>query len=205
MKTILAEFDFGKKLRNYRTLRWRSSTNSHQQAVRTSWEILSPQREHTLLHYLQTKNILGLTSEIEQRALYDHPKGLTDIYTAVLLAQKVGIESDIFEERCRILARLTNTRPFEFSKFKVFEGNVRFQLREITFQIRRPTPYSGYVRNISSLGKGRKRNQKPESETFEWTNSVEIDYYEFLIVGALTTGNARGLYCTLKEAKKQKR
>jgi hypothetical protein len=139
--------------------------------------------------------------------LFDSPGSLQDeLFVSLLLAKEIVSDEDLLVERLNFLRKLKNLRPWSRNLLSTLDGVLKFRLLEQRNPIRKVPKYSGYVRNSSAVGSKRKSSfQKPDPETSEWTNIVDIDFLHFLTVGELTTGTPGSFVLTPKMAKKPKR
>lgn len=207
MLTILSKSVSPKKVKNFHTFQWRSSNNLSNTLTETFWIVRTPFRKFKFIEYLQLKNLMGLTNEVEVRCLIDAPGVLTDpLYIAALRAVKTVGVSRIFWERLRLLQRLLGVPEWSENLYYTYDGVCFYEIEEVRRSIRKVKKYSGYVRNSSSVGtKSSRTISRPEPEIFEWNNDVETDYYEFLTVGEFHSGPPGLILFTLMRTKSSKR
>lgn len=185
MYTILEESSFGKSLKSYRTLRWRSSNNLPNTLTETFWHVRTNFRLHTFLKYLKIKSITEGLPLIETRLLIDFPGTLKDdLYLSALMAKDSDVPIDILMKRIRHLQGLLQSPLWGEGLLNTYSNCVSYEIMETRRTIRKVKKYSGYVRNPSSVGSKRNSSKvKPLPETFEWNSYEGIDFYEFLTVG----------------------
>lgn len=185
MTSILFKSEEGKKLNSFRTLKWNSSNNLPNTSTKTFWRIRSSVRLFTLLEYLKLKVLVEEIPVDQLRMIYDAPGILKDnLFLSAIMARKSEVPIDILLGRLSWVRNLYGLSPWNLNLFYTLQGIVNFQYEEIRSSIRKVKRYSGYVRNSSSVGS--KRMNKVTSqipEIFEWENSEEIDWTDFLTVG----------------------
>lgn len=193
MFTILEQSDKG-KLRNFRTLTWKSSNTSSNTLTETFWSIRTNVRMHLFIEYLKFKHLMGTTNLLEQRCLYDAPNVLNDnLYFDALRGKEVMTDKKVFWSRLRILQKLEMRTIWSKNLFYTWDGTLTYSIQEIRRTIRKVKKYSGYVRTPSSVGSKRGNfSHTLIPESFEWNLNVEKDYFQFLTVGEFLNdfGNA---------------
>lgn len=189
MLTILEQSVKG-KLKNFRTISWRSSNQISNTLTETFWVFRTPHRKFTLIEYLQMKELLIGLPKLEQRALFDAPGVLTDeLFIAALKAKIFGVPTKTLWQRLRLLQKLLGRQPWEPNLVYTLDGCFIYELEETRKSIRKVKKYSGFVRNASAVGSKRKSTStKPEPESFEWNTNIELDYFNFLSVGEFNSG-----------------
>lgn len=178
------------KLKAFRTLTWGSANNLPNTLTKTFWEVKTNFRKHTYIEYLQLKALMNEISYTEYRCLLDAPGVLKDdLFIDALRAWKTDVPKKILWQRLAALQRLLLRAQWSSNLYYTYNGCVSYELVELRTSIRKVKKYSGYVRNSSAVGsKRRATSSAQEPEMFEWTDIVEIDYYQFLTVGEFDTG-----------------
>jgi len=204
MLTILAESTQGKKLRNFRSLRWNSSNNSPDTATKTFWQVRTLQKKFNFIEFMKMKMFFGVLNPVEYACLIDAPGVLSDdLFVATLVAKNIVEDKKILVQRLNFIQRLENRRPWNTNLYFTLSGVVAFEMQECRQAIRPANKYSGYVRNSSAVGsKSSKSIHTPEPETFEWNQTKRIDYLQFLTVGELTQGTPGEIFFTLTKDQK---
>lgn len=189
MLTILEQSELG-KLRNFRTHKWRSSNILSNTLTETFWNVRTNFRKFTFIEYLQMKELLVGLPRFEQRCLFDAPGVMTDdLYIAALRAKILGVDHSTLWQRLARLQRLLGQRQWTPNLVYTLDNCVNYELSEQRRSIRKVKKYSGYVRNSSAVGSKRKTsNIRPDPESLEWCSDVEIDYFNYLSVGELSSG-----------------
>lgn len=205
--TIISKSVFGKKLRGFRTLVWESSNNIPQIPAKTFWITRTNFKRHTFIRYLKLKVLFGYGTEEDKRCLFDLNEVVFDnLYMAALrVANNKLVKFDLIIERLNTLNRFFDQPEYELNDLWTLEGTLSFEREEKRVSIRKAKKYSGYVRNISSLGTKKSRGSRPEPEMSEWNNKLSFDFILFLTVGEFSTGQPGGSFFTLKSSKRAKR
>lgn len=188
--TILEQIGSTRKLDNFRNLSWRSSNNPSDSRSETFWTIKTNFRKHKFIQYLEMKYLMMEMSLPELRCLFDAPGVLNDdLYFGALRAWKTEIPKEILWKRLAQLQRITSRPEWSPQIFGSYDGSVKYEISEMRNPVRKFIKYSGYVRNSSQVGSKRKSSFSiVDPESFEWTPSVEIDFFLFLTVGEFDTG-----------------
>lgn len=189
MLTILEQSERG-KLRGYRTHKWQSSNILSNTLTETFWSVRTNFRKFTFIEYLQMKELLIGLPKIEQRCLFDAPGVMTDdLFVAALKAKTLGVDHNTLWQRLGRLQRLLGHRTWVPNLVYTLDNCVNYEIEEQRRSIRKVKKYSGYVRNSSAVGSKRKTSiVRPDPESFEWCSDVEIDYFNYLSVGELSSG-----------------
>lgn len=208
MFTILEKSVSDRKLENFRTFTWKSSSHLSNTLTETFWNIRTPQRKHTFIQYLQLKVLLGRCNLFETRMCYDAPGVLRDdLFIDALRAWKTDVPRNILWQRLQFLQRIEQRSEWSENLYYTWSNVFVYECEEIRRSIRKVTKYSGYVRNSSQVGS--KRNSgfsRPEPEIFEWnSNERKFDYYHFLTVGEFNSGDPGNVIFTLMRTKSSKR
>jgi len=205
--TITSKSVFGKKLRGFRTLVWESSTNTNQKPAKAFWITRTNFKRHTFIRYLKLKVLFGRETKEDLRCLLDLNEVVNDeLYMAALrVTRTTSIEFNIIIERLNTLCRFLDQKEYELNDLWTLEGTLSFEREEKLVSIRKALKYSGYVRNISSLGTKKSSGSRPEPEMSRWNNKLSIDFLTFLSVGEFSTGQPGGSFFTLKSSKRAKR
>lgn len=181
---ILEKSKFGKTLESFSSFQWRSSNQLPNDLSETSWQLKSNFRLHNLIHYLKTKSIFSSLPEIEFRCLVDGPGVLRDnLYIDALKAKMSNVPLDVLEQRLLWIQKLENKKEMSRDLLRQWNGNVRYEIKEIRKPIRKVKKFSGWIRSSSSVGSKRPRKPSPEPGVFEWSMYDNLDFYEFLTVG----------------------
>lgn len=204
--TILWESSFGKPLKSFRNLQWKSSKQAADTPTETLWKVRTNFRLTTFTKYLKMKHFYEGLPVNEQRCMFDAPGVLRDdLYLALLRAKTLGIPMDMLESRLQSLQRLTGQPTWEMNLLRTFDGVLSYEISEILKPIRKAEKYSGYVRNSSSVGSKRGFGKvKPEPETFEWNTESTLDYFAYLSVGQLSLASG-DISLILKSPERTKR
>jgi hypothetical protein len=125
--------------------------------------------------------------------------------SALRSVQNKLADFNVIIERLNILCRFLDQPEYESNDLWTLEGTLSFEREEKRVSIRKAKKYSGYVRNISSLGTKKSRGSRPEPEISEWNNKLSFDFVLFLSVGEFSTGQPGGYFFTLKSTKSAKR
>lgn len=189
--TILWESRSVRKLRSFRTLRWKSSKQKPDSATETYWYVLTNFRLHSFLEFWKLKNFLEEIPVELQMLLYDSPGVLKDdLYLSLLRAKSLNVSKDILLKRYVTLQILLGKRPWSRNLLKQLEGTLSYEIRLVTKPTRKGKRYSGYVKTPSAVGSKRGLgNSKPEPGTFEWNTEFVPDYFEYLTVGRLSSAS----------------
>lgn len=187
-QTILVESSSEKKITFFRTLRWKSSKQLADTSTETFWLIRTNLRLQKFLLYYKMKLYYSGLSVDESRMLFDAPGVLKDdLFISLIRAKNSGVSGILLEQRLHKLQRLLKQAIWSKDLLRTYEGNLRFEIKEMRKPIRKAKKYSGYVRSPSAVGtKKSAGSSRPEFETFEWTVESSIDYYYFLTVGELS-------------------
>lgn len=190
MKTILFQSESAKKLQSFRTLTWKDSNNPSDSLASTFWEVKTNFRKFNFIEYLKLKNLVHGLEINELRCLFDAPGVLSDdLYCDALRAWQTDVPKKILWQRLNWIQKLLDLKPWSFNLYNTLNGTITYRISEMRSPIRKATKYSGYVRNSSQVGsKKASAIYIPEPERFEWTPSVEIDFYLFLTVGEFDSG-----------------
>lgn len=204
MLTILSESVQGKKLRNFRVLRWNSSNNLPDTATKTFWQVRTLQRKFNFIEFMKMKMFFDALSLTEYKCLMDAPGVLSDdLFIETIIASRQIDSRELLLQRLNFIQKLENKRVWNTNLFFTLKGVVSFEMQECRQAIRPATKYSGYVRNSSAVGSKSSSGLKSlEPETFEWTDTKRIDYLQFLTVGELTQGTPGELFFTLTKDQK---
>jgi len=150
--------------------------------------------------------LYGSPAKDDLRYILDLPEILDDeILQATLSVTKLNKPSREIEERLNILLRLFNREELTSNLFFTMRGRVSFEREEIVVPTRKAQKYSGYVKNISSLGPKRSRQVPKDPEIAKWDNKLSFNFVRFLTVGEFSTGQPGGSSFTLKSSKRAKR
>lgn len=190
MLTILGHSASDKKLKNFRTLSWKSSNNLSDSKTETFWEVKTNFHKFRFIEYLKMSSLLRELTVFEMRLLYDAPGVLQDnLYIDALRAWKTEVPKKVLWQRLAFIQRLLDQEEWSPNLFYTYNGTIRYEISELRSSIRKIKKYSGYVRNSSQVG-SKKSSQlfRPEPERFEWNTNVEIDYFLFLTVGEFDSG-----------------
>lgn len=201
MLTILAQSVSDRRLKNFRTLKWKSSNNLANSLTETFWITRTSFRQFTFIEYLKIKRLMMQTTEIEERLLYDAPGALRDnLFIDALRAWMTETPRDILWQRLQLLQRLLGRPSWSKNLYYTYDNCITYEISENRRSIRKGKKYSGYVRNSSAVGSKRATGSpKPEPERFEWSLTEEIDYYHFLTVGEFNSGLPGVVLVTLNE------
>jgi hypothetical protein len=173
----------------FRTMTWKSSNNPSNKLVSTFWQIETNFRKFKFIEYLKLRNFLFDLDPLLLRCLYDAPSVLSDnLYIDLLKAKSVIGLTPILMERLNILMRMENKTEWSKNLFFTYDNVLKFRISEIRSAIRPTAKFSGYVRNISAIGTKKVLPVRPDPETNEWNDVVQIDFLRFLTVGEFTTG-----------------
>lgn len=205
MLTILDQSVSRLKIRSFRTLTWGSANNLPNTLTKTFWEVKTNLHKHKFIMYLQMKALEGSISYTEYRCLLDAPGVLKDdLFIDALRAWKTDVPKHILWRRLNTLQRLLLRPSWELNLYYTLNGVVTYEIVEARSPIRKVKKYSGYVRNSSAVGsKRRTTSSGPEPERFEWTDIIEIDYYQYLTVGEFDNGLPGMSTVILKESKER--
>jgi len=207
MLTILEQSGSERKVRNFRTLKWKSSNNIPNTLSETFWMVRTTQRKYTFIEYLKLKVLTGRASLIETRLCYDAPGVLgDDLFIEALRAWKTDVPKSILWQRLQALQRLLQRPVWSENLYYTYGNCFSYEIEEVRTSIRKVKKYSGYVRNASSIGSKRQSNPyRPEPESFEWNTNAEVDYYQFLTVGEFDSGAPGDVIFTLMRTESPKR
>jgi hypothetical protein len=123
-------------------------------------------------------------SEIELRALLDHPGVLEDkLFVAALRAVQAGISKERLSNRMKNLAQILDLPRLDLELLRQWNKVVVFDIQEIDRPIRKPKKYSGYVKSPSAVGGKRSSKINLDPGIFEWSSMSEIDLFVTLTVG----------------------
>jgi hypothetical protein len=173
----------------FRTMTWKSSNNPSNKLVSTFWQIETNFRKFKFIEYLKLRNFLFDLDPLLLRCLCDAPSVLSDnLYIDLLKAKSVIGLTPILMERLNILMRMENKTEWSKNLFFTYDNVLKFRISEIRSAIRPTAKFSGYVRNISAIGTKKALPVRPDPETSEWNDVVQIDFLRFLTVGEFTTG-----------------
>lgn len=186
--TILWESSFGKPLKSFRNLTWRSSKQAADTPTETLWKVRTNFRLQTFTKYLKMRHFYEGLPVNQQRLLFDAPGVLRDdLFLALLRAKNEDVPLNILEARMQSMQRLLGQSPWTMNLLSTFDGVLSYEISEILKPIRKGKKYSGYVRNSSSVGSKRGFGKaKPEPETFEWNTESTIDFFTYFSVGQLS-------------------
>ena len=190
MYTILDQSDNGKKLRSFRSYRWRSSNQLSNTLTETFWNVRSQFRQFTFIEYMKLRHLLSYCSLVESRCLYDAPGVLKDgLYLDALRAWRSDVPRKLLWQRLAQLQRLLQRPVWSPNLYYTYNNCVMYEIEEVRRSIRKVKKYSGYVRNSSAVGSKRPSGlSTPVPERFEWNSYEEYDYYHFLTVGEFDSG-----------------
>lgn len=205
--TIISKSASTKKLKGFRTIVWESSNNIPNKSAKTFWIIRSNFKRHTYIKYLKLKVLFGSPSKEDQRCLFDLNEIFKDeIFLATLsVIRNFNIKKEIVFERMATLRRFFGEVPETPNDLWTLEGAIAFEREERRVSIRKAKKYSGYVRNISSLGTKKQQGSRPEPEISEWNNKLSFDFIRYLSVGEFSSGQPGGFLFTLTSTKSAKR
>lgn len=190
MLTILYQSVSERKIANFRTLTWGSANNLSDSRTKTFWEIKTNFCKFNFIKYLKLKQLVQGLSDVEFRCLLDAPGVLMDnLYFDALRAWKTEVPQKILWQRLTWLQQLLDQELWSPNLYYTLNGTIAYRLSELRSPIRKVNKFSGYVRNSSQVGSKKSSNIFiPEPEKFEWTPTVEIDFYLFLTVGEFDSG-----------------
>lgn len=182
MKTILEKSVHG-NLRNFRTLRWRSSNNLPNSSTGTFWQVRTQYRMFNFIEFMKMRHFYIGLNLLELRCLIDAPGVLKDEkYLSLLKAKEFLVPLKVLEQRLNTLNSLNLEPTWSMNLLFTHLGNCNYEIVEFRQAIRPFKKFSGYVRNIASIGSNLSKN-KPEPEIFEWVLSYELDYFKYFTVG----------------------
>lgn len=189
--------------RRFRTFTWKSSNILSNTLTKTSWVIKTNFHMYRFIQFMQLKQLLGYASIDEQRLLFDAPGVLEDtLFIEALRAWITEVPQEILWQRLQWLQRLEERTIWSNRLYDTWKGTLYYEILETRRHIRKVKKYSGYVRNASSVGSKKFRGSAPVPESLEWNNDVNIDYYMFLTVGELSTGQPGRFFFTPMRAQK---
>jgi len=191
----LTQLRLGRKKGYFKfSFRWKSSLVSPElQKEESFWFVSSNVKETSLLKFLKLKLFLSTETHIQVlRLLSDHPKVLNDQVFVTLFKHKMQNNLDIltilerYEGFCQVFGK---ANFYKKELLKQWENNIGILAQEAFIPIRPFKPYSGYVRNSSSVGSKRKSNFLfLESEVEEMEISNENDFLdEAITVGEVSS------------------
>lgn len=207
MQTSIKISESRKKVKAFRTLRWRAFVNPTNNRAETFWLVHTNFRKGRFISYMKMKHLIEGLPEDEQQILFDFPGVLEDdLFVNALRAKQTGVSLKTLEEKFHQLFLMGITKEeFSSNLFYTLDGTITYQIYRIERAIGKVKKFSGYVRNSSSVGSKRAKTTQPDPEHFVWTNAVEYDYYSFFTVGDLISGASGGLIFTLKSSNRTKR
>lgn len=207
MSTILFRSVSDKELRNFRILKWNSSNNRADSATKTSWQVKTLYHKFNFIDFLKMKMFLFGLDEDLYRCLIDAPGVLTDeLFVSAIIAKRIVMDEKRLLQRLNILQRLTNRREWNTNLYYSLNQRFGYEILEVRQATRKADKFSGYVKNSSAVGsKSSNRIFIPEPELVEWSETVKIDFLNFLTVGDLSSGTPGGNLFTLTRAKSSKR
>lgn len=191
MYTILFKSVSEKKLKNFRSLKWKSSKQVPNTLTETFWRVRTPAKMFNFIEYFKMKSFFDVIQMDEWRMLFDAPGVLEDdLFMSLLKARYFGVPQNILLLRLQALQRLKGQTPWNSNLYYTYKGVFAYEVEEVRSSIRKVKKYSGYVRNSSAVGSKRSSGaSKPEPEIFEWKPlNEEIDFFGFLTVGRFTEG-----------------
>lgn len=183
MITILAESRKG-LLKNHRTITWKSSNKLPESSTETFWLIKTNFRLQTLVDHWKFLWFLGKLPNLEMRCLIDFPSVLRDdLFVALLRAKLTDVSSKDLLKRFNFLLSLEERELWSIESLQARHGDLKYECFEMRKPIRKVKKFTGYIKSPSSMKSTRGKFSIPDPETFEWSESNKIDYYEFLTVG----------------------
>lgn len=183
MFTILEESRKG-VLRNHRTLKWRSSNVLPESPTETFWLLKTNFRLQNLIEHWKFLWFLGELKPLEVRSLIDFPSVLRDnLFVALLRAKLTDVSSEDLLKRFNFLQSLEQRKLWKLESLNARQGDLKYELMEIRRTIRKVKKFSGYIKSPSSMRSKGRNLTIPDPETFEWSQTDELDYFEFLTVG----------------------
>lgn len=146
--------------------------------------VFSSGKRHKVHRFLWLKLIWDELSEDELLLFLSMSETLSDNKIVGFLRARLEIPKRVLRTR---LLELESYFGEELSDRNHYNGlmRLRIDLQRRTMRLPKTAKFSGYVRNISSIGKGSKRSQgKPEpvADSF-FSIESETDWYELLSVG----------------------
>lgn len=182
---ILCKSSFGKVLgAGFHTHRWKSSSVTRFNPGKTVWSLRSRIRRHKFIQYLKMKLIWEGLSEIEMRALLDHPGVVEDnLFIAALRAKMIEIPDPILNSRLKAVTEILELPRLDLSLFMTWKKLCVYDLQEIDKPISKPKKYSGYIKSPSAAGSKSRKTKLSDPEIFEWSSVNEIDLLHALTVG----------------------
>jgi len=183
MFTILEESRKG-ILRNHRTLKWRSSNVLPESPTETFWLLKTNFRLQNLIEHWKFLWFLGELKPLELRCLIDFPSVLRDdLFVALLRAKLTDVSSEDLVKRLNFLQSLEERKLWKLDSLNARNGDLKYELFEIRRTIRKVKKFSGYIKSPSKMRSKGRNLTIPDPETFEWSQTDELDYFEFLTVG----------------------
>lgn len=183
MITILGESRKG-ILKNHRTITWKSSNKLPESSTETFWLIKTNFRLQTLVDHWKFLWFLGKLPEFELRCLSDFPSVLRDdLFVALLRAKLTDVSSKDLLKRFNFLLSLRDSELWTIESLQARHGDLKYECFEMRKPIRKVKKFTGYIKSPSRMKSTRGKFAIPDPETFEWSESNNLDYYEFLTVG----------------------
>jgi hypothetical protein len=165
--------------------RWSVNYNTTSQGTLTRFVVFSSGRRQTVKEYLWLKIVWDQLTTKEFELFLSLPGILENTKIVGFLRAKL-INPKKLRERLNLFETLMGDRPSSRERYKGLK-RLRIEIRKETIQLRKVTKYSGYVRNISSIGRGHRGSGKPEpTGNFLFADENQIDWFEILTVGDLT-------------------
>ena len=146
--------------------------------------VYSSGKRHKVHRFLWLKLVWDELSEEEFVLFLSMPETLNDDKMVGFLRARLDIPKRELRQR---LNKIENYFGEEISDRNQYRGlmRLRIDLQKRTMRLPKTAKFSGYVRNISSLGKGSKRSQgmpEPVADSF-FSIESETDWYLLLSVG----------------------
>lgn len=167
--------------------RWYVTINTTRDGYLNRFTVFSSGKRQAVKEYLWLKMVWDQLSKSEFELFLTMKETLEDEKIVGFLRSKLILPLGVLRSRLLGFERIMGIGISSRERYIGFK-RLRVEIRKDQIRLKKVPKFSGYVRNIASIGKGsRGSGNKPEPiETFLYTVESQIDWYEILSVGDLT-------------------
>lgn len=168
-------------------IRWKLSYNiNREMGYEDCFVVFSSGKRHVIHSYLWHKLVWDTLSKEEYSLLLSFPETLRNDKITGFIRSIQNIPKKVVRNRLNKLEQLLGQKVTSRECYQGYK-RIRIEFYEERIKLSRTPKFSGYVRNISSLGKGSRGTGIPEPAPFVYEDEVvDTDWYYLLTVGEIT-------------------
>lgn len=171
---------------SFRTLRVNYNINREKSTV-DRFVVFSSGKRQSIVRYLWLKLVWDELSKLEFELFLSMPEVLSNNKILGFLRSRLKLDKRILRQR---LLYFENLLEGKSSSRLSYQGirRMKIDIQKEQIKLPRTTKFSGYVRNVSSIGRSKGGAVLPEPVSVEYIEDYEEshDWYDLLSVGEIT-------------------